>query len=714
MKTILWKEWRENIGWALLGMIGAGLMMTLVLAQNVRTQETIAEDEFTGLIACIGAIIGTAIGFLQVIFETRQGHWAVLVHRPISRERLFMGKVVAGLSLYFAAMLIPFMLCVVWVQIPGNVAGPFYWQMTIPGCIDILAGTPYYFAGMLVARRSARWYASRCLPLVAALFCTFLVLVIPIAKLAILTIVVFDIVMVTSVRGAFIKGGEIRAQGVFSKTSLTCVLLIGLVLSGVFIVITVASFLPAPPHTDTQMQPMERLSYKPLRDGRIAVIKSLGTERIAVDDKEGNPIPDMIPIPGAKDPLEQLTPPQTTLIIKPSDIRIRDYRYRYQIRHLRANLGTVEQETWYYLPDVGRFVGYNIPTRTLIGSIGPEGFAKPGETRTDRFAGERLWQNPEGPIFGLFATTKAIYQVNLTLRTAIELFEPEDNDQIIQIGSIVKYINHSPYGMMGGYGMGMEAQETDYEYAGYAISTNHGLILLDNNMNILARHVPEVDTATYGWMHIYKLDEPDRYVLWFNPDSDAIDEDDKESTTPPYRVEIFDVNQGLISSFELPTDTRTFYRWPNIDTTIEPYWGLISPPAPLLLLTALPTYMYTEIGYTQALLKNSLDIVMGLCMLIGAIAGLVGNLWIGHRNALAAVPKTVWAVLGLLLGPCGILLMLCMQDWPARLRCQDCGKPRRVDRMACEHCGASFPTPPTDGTEIFDQAGDSQELEPAI
>jgi len=54
-------------------------------------------------------------------------------------------------------------------------------------------------------------------------------------------------------------------------------------------------------------------------------------------------------------------------------------------------------------------------------------------------------------------------------------------------------------------------------------------------------------------------------------------------------------------------------------------------------------------------------------------------------------------------GPPGLLLMLAVEQWPARIACLGCGKPRVVSRDACEHCSARHAAPAPDGTEIFEQ-----------
>jgi hypothetical protein len=63
--------------------------------------------------------------------------------------------------------------------------------------------------------------------------------------------------------------------------------------------------------------------------------------------------------------------------------------------------------------------------------------------------------------------------------------------------------------------------------------------------------------------------------------------------------------------------------------------------------------------------------------------------------------------MGFLFGWVGLLLMLVLQEWPARIACPKCRKLRLVTRESCEHCGVLHAIPTPDGTEIFEAAGHS-------
>jgi hypothetical protein len=90
-----------------------------------------------------------------------------------------------------------------------------------------------------------------------------------------------------------------------------------------------------------------------------------------------------------------------------------------------------------------------------------------------------------------------------------------------------------------------------------------------------------------------------------------------------------------------------------------------------------------------------------LTLLAAVVCALACFLW-ARRYSFARAQCLGWSVCGLLFGPLGLLLMLALEEWPARIACPACRQPRRVDRDRCEHCGAAHALPARDGTEIFE------------
>src|ERR1051326_6315293 len=169
MTSLIWKEWRENFKWtALPSVLLLGPMMLFGVP-------IIMEPAFLAYASLVAGLSGALLGFLQIVPEAHGDKRSLLLHRPLNVSQIFAGKLVAGVSLYLQGQLVPLACVVALAATPGHVAAPFEWPMTLPWLADILTGLVYYFAGMIVAQREARWYGSRCLPLTAGLLTSLIV-----------------------------------------------------------------------------------------------------------------------------------------------------------------------------------------------------------------------------------------------------------------------------------------------------------------------------------------------------------------------------------------------------------------------------------------------------------------------------------------------------------------------------------------------------------
>ena len=95
-------------------------------------------------------------------------------------------------------------------------------------------------------------------------------------------------------------------------------------------------------------------------------------------------------------------------------------------------------------------------------------------------------------------------------------------------------------------------------------------------------------------------------------------------------------------------------------------------------------------------------------ILLSAAASALGCFVLARRHAFSHARCISWALVGFLFGWVGLVLMLVLREWPARIVCPKCGKLRVVTRDTCEHCGATHAVPTPDGTEIFESAATPQ------
>ncbi|QEH32573.1 hypothetical protein OJF2_10500 [Aquisphaera giovannonii] len=88
---------------------------------------------------------------------------------------------------------------------------------------------------------------------------------------------------------------------------------------------------------------------------------------------------------------------------------------------------------------------------------------------------------------------------------------------------------------------------------------------------------------------------------------------------------------------------------------------------------------------------------------IPAVAALLaaGAWWWARRFGLSPRERAAWALLVLLLGVPGLVGFLLHRRWPSRVSCPACGERTACDHDSCTRCGAAFPAPALNGTEIF-------------
>ena len=111
MKTLIWKELRENVKVAALGLV---IYTLLLLGQYSRPGQSprdlgrlLTDGDFLTSTTWFCGLFGAVLGWLQIHNERRPDLWAFLCHRPITRTAIFLAKATAGLCLYVLAAGLP-------------------------------------------------------------------------------------------------------------------------------------------------------------------------------------------------------------------------------------------------------------------------------------------------------------------------------------------------------------------------------------------------------------------------------------------------------------------------------------------------------------------------------------------------------------------------------------------------------------------------------
>jgi hypothetical protein len=686
MRALIWKEWRENLKWAGL----PALLMLLPLVLLGGPGEPVPGIAGALIFWLIAAASGAALGFVQVFFESRGDQRALLMHRPISPSRIFLGKVIAGVGTYLLAVGLPFACVQGWMAVPGHMPAPYHWGTGLPWLADILAGVVYYFAGMLAAQREARWYGSRGLGLAAAFFCTFLVWTLPEFWQALMAIVLIGTWVGVAAWGGFVSGGAYSPQPPIARAALALTLLTGLLVVSFVGKLAIGKWY----HSGS-------ISYGHWldRQGRVLVVPSKeGVGPIEpLTDLEGRAPPDLQGKRVDRNVLEELEAPLASM-----DWPIhRSYRNPAPFYVRYFNDSTPGNEVWYYAAHQGRLLGYDAELKQFLGSFGPNGFVPAGEQPGERFQEElqyptRFWKTLP-PTYLVFPG--GVYDVDFSRRTIRALFTPAEGETVV---------------------WARRWKDRREKQSLTIVSTDRSIHLLTEG-GARAVSVPRAyDREKYGGLSVGRLEGPQRYVLWYQPSRWL--EPDERRTMPSYLLE-YDTAGKEVARRAVPPP-------PLVEPSYaEALFGLATPMTEFAALVGTTKYLFASAGSTRGsrvwVLLEFLDEWTGqfipgggrlastrsgllpafaaLILLSGALCA-VACVLLARRYAFSRARRIGWLVCGLLFGPAGLLLMLTIQDWPARIACPKCGKPRVVTRDTCEHCGAAHAPPAADGTEIFEEA----------
>lgn len=198
LKALAIKELRESAGIVALAALALIYALTELTGMRVLPWEArgtrhypFVYDAVTFYLTwCIGAM-AIALGLKQTAWEARQGTFFFLLHRPLSRERVFAGKLAVGLSWVIVLSAAYLLIYAWWASTTGHVPAPFDWSMTIPAWRQWVAMPLVYFGAFLSGIRPARWWGTRLVPLAAAILAAVVAASMPWFWLTLLVTLIF-------------------------------------------------------------------------------------------------------------------------------------------------------------------------------------------------------------------------------------------------------------------------------------------------------------------------------------------------------------------------------------------------------------------------------------------------------------------------------------------------------------------------------------------
>ena len=668
MKTLLFKEIRENVRLAALGLVIHALLLAVQYRSYTAARPSLfsplaSQDLFWSTL-WFGGIFAAVLGWLQIHNERRPDLWAFLLHRPMTRTQMFLAKTGAGMALYTVVVGLPLAWFVAWARWPGHVAAPFDIVLLRPIAAAALAGTVAYFAGMLTGLRQARWYASRALSLGIALAACTLMLVAHYWWLGFLVILIGTLVVATASWGAFKTHGYCHGQPAVAHACLIISTTVGWGLIAIVAALLLSNLFPQ------RNRGARWTHYAMTGEGVICKITEGGEEKAHIQDLEGKPILDPKTLKEVELADFNARTRRLSSVTLGDEPRRRPQEWVFTDMKAVPGWGKTEDTLWYCWERYGRLVAYDAATRRCVGSLGPGGFAR--DIAGD---GSRFNTSVDNGGWNLASTDTILYRLNLGQRALKPLFTTTADDPL------------------------RSSQEIRFERDGaeeryVAVVTRHSVHLLKPGGELVWKVPYDAQNPAYRRAEIHFLSAPGQYALWMSP---SAYEDERSDGRLPIHVVWVDHQQGVIKNVDLPALPR-----PEPASGAEEFLSCaVAPPIILYLLPKLVPGFNPK-GLPLELLLPSWAMALLVCLPLA--------LWVARRYRLPLAAQAGWVVFLALFGLPALLAFLSVHEWPARIPCPACKRSRLVNRPQCEHCGAAFAAPEPTGTEIFAPLAQKQEI----
>jgi hypothetical protein len=564
---------------------------------------------------------------------------------------------------------------------PGKLPAPFDWRTSLPWLADILAGLVYYFAGMLVAQRDGSWCGSRCLPLASAFCCSYLVWAVPEFWQAMVVIGIIGSCMGVAAWGSFAAGGDYAAQPRLVKAALATTFLAGLLIVSALGKQKLGEWLDAGIDYEYAIDRQGQVVFQRFKAG-VGVLEC--------EDLSGRAVAELAPMDGGG-LVWTVTP------------YFWSYRNSGRFYVKCSNDSKPDNERWYYDHARGRLFGYDVFYHQSLGSFGPDGFAPASAPASERFSGElryRCAPTRAKPSDYLVFAGRA-YVVDYARRTICTLFTAP-------AGETLSWVDRW-------------SDPLDKKRRGLVASTDRSLHFLTTEGAEVASVPRLYDPVEYVPLLAGKLENPERYCVvypsWF-PWASVLEPEDYRNLEG--RLHEYDLAGREVARRTLPA-----IRYQEASLT-QALFGLATPLAEAASLVGASRYLRSQArlqgGMRKSVLLHDLESIrysipgtapdkatpralipayLALLMLSAMASSLACGL-LARQYSFSRGGCISWTLCGLLFGWVGLVLMLVLHDWPARIRCVKCGKRRVVTRIDCEHCGAPHVPQEPDGTEIFE------------
>jgi ABC-type transport system involved in multi-copper enzyme maturation permease subunit len=670
MKAMIWKELRENFKWAVLacaGMLLAEFYVLGGLQKDFYSEEfTLCSSTFLMVTSFGSALVGAALGAVQILPERRRDQWAALLHRPVPRGTIFFGKVAAGLLLYSFATVLPFLLSVWFVATPGSFAAPFIPGTMLPGLSDLLVGVVFYFAAFLVCLGQGKWFGAKGMILLAAL--AVLLLHMACADGVVALPLIAAILLMLAGRGAMLGNGPMRDMPRLGRAGYILMVLAG-AQTALVLLTACAHFLL----NKENANPNYELNFVVTNEGQLL---RWYWWRNATTDPDGKPVTDPRYLNDDRwNYLSQFYYVETGPYTFP-----RNYQSIWDLRnslHYIAELRTTPEspESWSLMIRRNYIVGYDKLSRHCLGYFDQNGFEPPGQ-RPIPFSAPILmadygnWSTDQ-----ILASGTRVYDVDSPDRTMTTIFDAKD--RVVRGTANFNAAN--------------QAQNL------VAVATDDEVSVVDYTGKFFLSIPYPHDLKRWNAISIATDAAHDRIFL--QSENNDFGSAAAGSAALPLFVDEYDLKGNLLQSYSFP-DPPPVPTPPQLVDRLIGYSGSLGTLA--VLSGYLPLTANSAIAYSWWLMAfpQALGEWAGI-LVFALVLGAITFFW-ARKTGFSNKSALGWSAFVFFFGPAGLLTFRLATDWPVRVRCPACGRKRAIEADQCDGCHQLWIHPQRNGTEILD------------
>ena len=681
MKTMLWKELRENGKWALL----AFLVLTVAEFYTLSSSGDADAYNQNGLTVCSSsfllvtsfgcAAIGAALGIVQILPELNRDRWAALLHRPVSRDVIFLGKSIAGLLLYFLAVTLPFLASVIYTAIPGQFAVPLVPGMLIPAASDLFLGPVFYFTAILLCLHRGRWFGSRGLIglSVVPVFLLHLILDWPFLLPLLATLVYF-----IAARGVMRGNGSIPPRAWGARAAVVLALMTGvetLLVILIFFLQMVPAMNSIISGTYTQ--------FEITRDGQVFLSTGKGDGSDTVTkDMNGKVVTDERYV--GNDTYQnfiQLLPfayhPQADSAVDTTSRELSTY-----LRSLDLNRGQGGSENWFLLVAQNYFIGYDKLSKRCIGICDAGGFEPAGAIPRpfpEPLSTYDFWTRVDP---ALYWSGSQLYALSFSER---------------QMKALYKAPGDTFFGAMN-----LFDQTKHDKPSRVAVTLSNDIRMLDPDGHVILNIPYGHDPANWPDVSLATSPDQSRTYLQYTPAYRFDLPPDSRPSLPSYLDEI-DAQGKLVHSYSCSSPSFNFSSGSWLDSLST----FASPLLPSLLELGLQSHVPLRVVIFYSLassLNASMQSIPRQLLSLTAIALVLAaiTLFWARRAGFSPRRAGLWALFVFGFGLPGLIAFRFASNWPTRVRCPQCQARRPIETEDCPSCHKPWPAPAPTGIEIFE------------